>query len=286
MKKCLLVCLVVRLTLIAYPMAAANDTLRKALTFHALFDQAVDADFARGSKQLYTATSYKKREDAKPGLHHPDVSLASGAGRFGGALKFAKKNTKAVYYPAATNVAYQPRDWNGPVSFWLSLDPETDLEPGYCDPLQVTDGDYNDAALWVDFTKDDKPRHFRLGIFGDLKRWNPKDLPPDQNPDFLGRLVVVKKTPFARGRWTHVVIVHQGLGSAKGAAQLCLDGVLQGKTPVISEPFGWNLERAAIRLGVNYVGLFDDLSVFNRELSAQEVKALHQLKDGIKSLKP
>lgn len=202
-------------------------------------------------------------------------------------MKFAKKNTKAVYYPATKNVAYQPRDWNGTVSFWLSLDPETDLEPGYCDPLQVTDEDYNDAALWVDFTKDDKPRHFRLGVFGDLKIWNPKDLQPDKNPDFLGRLVVAKKTPFARGRWTHVVLTHQGLGSAKGGvAKLYLDGVLQGKTPVISEPFGWDLERAAIRLGVSYVGLFDDLSVFSRELSESEVKTLHQLKDGVKSLKP
>ena len=276
------------LTLIALdPIASANDALRKALTFHASFDQTVDADFAQGNKQLYTATSYKKREDAKPGLHHPDVTLAPGVGRFAGALKFAKKNTKAIYYQAAKNVAYQPRGWNGTVSFWLSLDPETDLEPGYCDPIQVTDEDYNDAALWVDFTKDDKPRHFRLGVFGDLKSWNPKDLPPDKNPDFLGRLVVVKKTPFARGRWTHVVITHQGLGGANGGvAKLYLDGVLQGKTPVISEPFGWDLDRAAIRLGVNYVGLFDDLSVFNRELSAQEVKALHQLKDGVKSLKP
>jgi hypothetical protein len=69
-------------------------------------------------------------------------------------------------------------------------------------------------------------------------------------------------------------------------AKLYLDGVLQGKTPVISEPFGWDLDRAAIRLGVNYVGLFDDLSVFDRELSEQEVKTLHQLKDGVKSLKP
>ena len=288
MSKVLLICLVLSMTLITFdPMAAANDDLRKALTFHASYDQAVDADFALGNKQLHTATSYKKREDAKPGLHHPDVSLVPAAGRFGGALKFAKKNTRAVYYPAAKNVPYQPRDWNGTVSFWLSLDPETDLEPGYCDPLQVTDEDYNDAALWVDFTRDDKPRHFRLGVFGDLKSWNPKDLPPDKNPDFLGRLVVVKKTPFARGRWTHVVITHQGLGSAKGGvAKLYLDGVLQGKSPAISEPFGWDLERAAIRLGVNYVGLFDDLSIFNRELSEPEVKALHQLKDGVKSLTP
>jgi len=269
------------------PNAMENDSLRKALTFHASFDQGVDADFGLGSKQIYSATSYKKREDAQLGLHNPDVSLAPGAGRFGGALKFARKNTKAVYYPAAKNVGYRPNDWNGTVSFWLSLDPETDLEPGYCDPLQVTDEDYNDAALWVDFTRDDKPRHFRLGVFGDLKTWNPKDLPPDKNPDFLGRLVVVKKTPFARGRWTHVVITHQRLGGAKGGtAKLYLDGELQGTTPTISEPFGWDLARAAIRLGVNYVGLFDDLSVFNRELSAREVKELHDLKDGVKALRP
>ncbi|MCI0421613.1 MAG: LamG domain-containing protein [Acidobacteria bacterium] len=287
-KKALLVALLSWAVLNVFdPIAAGNDALRKALTFHASFDRVVDADFAAGSKQLYTATSYKKREDAKPGLHHPDVHLAAGAGRFGGALRFAKKNTKAVYYSAEKNVAYQPSDWNGTVSFWLSLDPETDLEPGYCDPIQVTDEDYNDAALWVDFTKDDKPRHFRLGVFGDLKTWNPQNLPPDKNPDFLRRLVVVQKTPFARGRWTHVVVTHKALGGSQGGvAKLYLNGALQGATPVISEPFGWNLDRAAIRLGVNYVGLFDDLAVFNRELSAQEVKALHQLKDGVKSLKP
>ena len=287
MRIALLISLVFCLTLIPFGPMAANDSLRKSLTFHASFDQAVDADFAQGNKQIYTASSYKKREDAKPGLHHPDVQLVPGAGRFGGALKFSKKNTKAVYYPAAKNVAYQPRDWNGTVSFWLSLDPETDLEPGYCDPIQVTDEDYNDAALWVDFTRDDKPRHFRLGVFGDLKSWNPKNLPPDKNPDFLQRLVVVKKTPFERGRWTHVVITHRGLGNGNAAvAKLYLNGVLQGKTPAISEPFAWDLERAAIRLGVNYVGLFDDLSVFNRDLSEQEVKSLHQLKDGVKSLRP
>src|SRR5262245_29820776 len=113
--------------------AANEDALRQALTFHASFDGKHDADFALGDRRLHTATSYKKREDAKPGLNHPDVSLAARAGRYGDALKFAKKNTRAVYYPAEKNVAHRSTDWNGAVSFWLSLDPETDLEPGYCD---------------------------------------------------------------------------------------------------------------------------------------------------------
>lgn len=268
------------------PVPASDADLRKALTFHAAFDGSTDASFALGDKQIYSATSYKKREDARPGLHHPDVVLAAGSGRFGDALKFSKKNTRAVYYQAARNVAYVGENWSGTVSFWLSLDPEKDLEPGYCDPIQVTDEEYNDAALWVDFTKDDQPRHFRLGVFGDLKSWNPQNLAPDKNPDFLGRLVVVKKTPFGSGKWTHVAITHAGLGAAgkTGGAQLYLNGVSQGMTPEIREPFTWDVGRAAIRLGVNYVGLFDDLSVFNRALTGQEVRRLYQLKDGVRSL--
>ena len=93
--------------------AANEDALRKALTFHASFDGKHDADFALGDRRLHTATSYKKREDAKPMLDHPDVSLALGAGRYGDALKFAKKNTRAVYYPAEKNVAHRTTEWSG-----------------------------------------------------------------------------------------------------------------------------------------------------------------------------
>jgi hypothetical protein len=262
-----------------------DSGLRKALSFYASFDGRTDADFALGDKRLHTATSYQKRDDARPGLHTPDVELAKGKGRFGDALSFLKKNTRAIYYPALKNVAFSSQDWNGTVSFWLSLDPETDLEPGYCDPIQVTDKAYNDAALWVDFTRDDKPRHFRLGVFGDLKVWNPQDLPPDKNPAFLKRLVVVEKTPFGRGRWTHVVITHSGLGkSTGGMASLYLNGQLQGSSETIPEPFTWDLSRAAIWLGVNYVGLYDDLAVFNRALTPDEVQTLYTLGGGVSSL--
>lgn len=99
------------------------------------------------------------------------------------------------------------------MSFWLQLDPTTDLEPGFCDPIQITDSAYNDAAIWVDFTKDN-PRDFRLGIIGDLKSWNPDNTPPDMNPEFERRLIKVTQPPFARGKWTHVLINSFGLSSA------------------------------------------------------------------------
>ncbi len=271
----------------APPLDAQVDpmALAKALTLHASFDSGVDADFALGDRRIHTAASYRNREDARPGLHHPDVSIVAGQGRFGGALQFRKKNTRAVYYPAEKNVAWRPRDWNGAVSFWLSLDPEQDLEPGFCDPIQVTAEAYNDAALWVDFTRDEKPRHFRLGVFGNLKAWNPQNLPADKNPDFTRRLVAVTRPPFGRGRWTHVVITHAGLNTeAGGVARLYLDGRLQGAAEPIREPFTWDLKRAAIRLGVNYVGLFDDLALFDRALGDAEVRALHEMKSGVAAL--
>ncbi|MBI1791991.1 MAG: LamG domain-containing protein [Acidobacteria bacterium] len=272
--------------LLALLASLANGaSLREALTFHAPFDGSTDAAFALGDKRLYTAASYRDQAGARPGVSSADVEIAPGRGRFGDALWFKKKNTKAIFYAAQKNVAFNAGGWTGTVSFWLSLDPEQDLEPGYCDPIQVTDKAYNDSAIWVDFTKDDKPRHFRLGVFGDLKIWNPSKIEPDKNPDFLKRLVVVTRTPFARGKWTHVAITHAGLGGGRGVARLYLDGRLQGAAESIGEPFGWDPARAAIRLGVNYAGFFDELAVFNRELSAQEVKTLYELNKGVASLK-
>lgn len=262
----------------------ADAALRQALTFHASFDNGTDADFALGDKKIYTAPSYKKRDEAKPGIGNPDVTVVPQAGRFGSALKFGKKNTHAIFYRAERNVSYSSRDWDGTVSFWLSLDPETDLEPGYCDPIQVTDEAYNDAALWVDFTKEN-PRQFRLGVFGDLSVWNPKNVPPDENPNFQKRLVTVNSPPFDRGEWTHVAITFSDLNSSQGgSAKLYLNGEPSGKSERISEPFTWDLAQAAIRLGLNYAGLYDEIAVFNRALSDQEIHTLYKLDKGVATL--
>lgn len=275
--------------LIAAPLFSSSllysASLKEALTFHASFDGKTDAAYAAGDPRIYTAPTYKEQRQAKPGLDAPAIELAKGEGRFGDGLRFKQKNERAVFYQGAKNVPIDSKNWNGTVSFWLRLDPDADLAPGYCDPIQVTDKAYNDSAVWVDFTKDDKPRHFRLGVFGELKSWNPKDIAPDKNPDFLNRLVVVKKTPFSRARWTHVVVTYQALGSGNGTAKLYLDGKLQGTAQGIRESFVWDPSLGALRLGLSYVGLFDDLSVFNRPLTEKEVLQLHGLKKGVSELR-
>ena len=264
--------------------AAAAGALADALTFHASFDSGLDADRAGGDPVLYTAPSYDEQDQAEPGLGNPAVMLAEGAGRFGHALRFTERNQHAIFYRADGNAGYSPGGWSGTVSFWLSLDPATDLEPGFCDPIQITDAAYNDAAIWVDFTGEN-PRQFRLGVFGDLDVWNPDGLGPNDNPAFTDRLTVVDEPPFAGDRWTHVAITYAGLGQASGAATLYLDGErVPGGADDIDEPFTWDVERGAIRLGVNYVGLFDELSLFDRPLTDDEVRALHALDAGVAAL--
>jgi hypothetical protein len=265
--------MLIRLLLLAFGTGAAVFAQR-GLTFHAGFDGGTDAKTAKGDKRLYTAPNYKAQSDATPGLGSPDIEIAKGAGKKGDALRFNKKNERAIFYKADKNVVFDAKNWTGTISFWLRLDPDKELAPGFCDPIQVTDKAYNDSAIWTDFTKDDNPRHFRLGVFGALSAWNPRDIPPDKNPAFNTRLVVVEKPPFKADKWTNVTITFSGLGSGKGRARLYVDGKSAGATPEITEKLEWDLSKAAIRLGVNYVGLFDEVSVYNRELSEAEVAAL------------
>ncbi len=265
-------------------VSSPAHNLSAALSFHASFDQGPNADFARGDRQIYTAPAYDQLDQTAPGIGNPDIGIESGAGRFGDALKFNRKNTHALFYRADKNVAFSTETWAGTISFWLNLDPNLDLEPGYCDPIQVTDSAYDDAAIWVDFSKDE-PRRFRLGVFGDREAWNPQKLASEENPDFMDRLVAVTEPPFGRGSWTHIVITHTGLNSdVGGMARLYLNGEFQGAGEGIHEPFSWEVANSAIRLGVNYVGLFDELALFDKALSDEEIRILHRLEAGMASL--
>ena len=263
-----------RFSLLAFAPLLLSFTFAQTpegLLFHASFDKGANAQQAKGDPQLYSCPSYKQQDKATPGLAAaPNVKLDPVAGRHGsGALRFTGKNENAVFFRAAKNVNFQA----GTTSFWLCLDPDKDLAPDYCDPFQLTDKAYNDSAIWVDFTKDEKPRHFRLGVFGILESWQASNLGPNKDEAFKNRLVVVQKPPFAAEQWTHIAITHQALGTPQGKAALYVNGSLIGNSPALSEPFAWDPQRTTLRLGINYTGLFDDLMVFNRALSASEIQA-------------
>ncbi|MBQ0736223.1 LamG-like jellyroll fold domain-containing protein [Aquimarina celericrescens] len=258
--------------------------LKDALTFYASFDQGVNADFALGDKQMYTIPNRKARDSAQVGLHKPDISIAKGKGRYGDGLLFTERSKGNIYYPSKNNITYNATDWSGAVSFWLKLDPATDLKPGYCDPIQITDVSYNDASIWVDFTKEN-PRDFRLGVIGDRAVWNPNPEGPDnENPIFNEKLVAVKNPPFGKDVWTHILINYSHLNTQNGEASLYMNGKLKGTRSNITTPFTWDLELSNIYIGLGYIGLMDELSVFNRVLTNEEILILYGLENGVHSV--
>ncbi|MEO1993827.1 MAG: LamG domain-containing protein, partial [Planctomycetaceae bacterium] len=213
------------------------------------------------------------------------VQLMAQDGRFGGALSFSKKSPKLVFYQGARNVAYAADRFQGTIAFWMRLDPESDLPPGYVDPLQITDKKWNDASFFVDFTKDN-PRQFRLGVFSDYKFWNPNDRKWDAIPVADRPMVHVKKLPFTKQTWTHVAFTYDGFNRTAGAgtATLYLNGKPQGKISG-KQRFTWSPDKVVMMLGINYVGGLDDLAVFDRSLSPEEIGRLWKLPRGVKSLR-
>lgn len=260
----------------------APASLRAALTFHASFDHGPDADFARGDRRLFTAASFNTRSNAQPGLIASNVTfIAHGAGRFGDALQFTRKDAPLLFYRAKENLGYRTDHWSGTVSFWLQADPHGALPSGFSDPLNITPRAWNDAAFFVEFEKRDTVP-FRLGVYADYPVWNPDNRKWEQIPFAEKPLLAVQNPPFQAGKWTHVVFTfeHFNTGQANGVARLYLDGVPQGAIAPRLQTFTWDLAQTVVQLGVGYIGGLDDLAIFNRALSPDEVRELFELPAG------
>jgi len=266
-------------------VTAADDVdlreIGKSLTFHASFDRSANADFALGDRQVHTAKSLA-RKSLKAGVLPKHVATVAGKGKWGGALAFTGTGPEVVLFRGKGNVAYTADRFQGTVSFWMSLDPDKDLPPGYCDPLQITDKTWNDASLFIDFTKDDNPRHMRLGVFSDLKYWNPTEKPWESIAVKDRPMVDVAKPPFGRGKWTHVALTYgpYGKNSSQGKSVLYVNGQRQGDIAG-RQRFTWQMDKTFIMLGIGYVGLIDDLALFGRSLSASEIAQVYRLNGGV-----
>ena len=272
-------------SLTATLFAAGPTELHDGLIFHAPFDGGADANLAAGDGRIYTAPPSRDPTQSKPGLNAEEVVISSGKGRYGDALHFMKKTKNMVFFYGDKNTGYRANNWCGTISMWLSVDP-ADLNRQFADPVQITDKKYNDAALWVDFTKDDTPPHFRMGVFADKNVWNPKDRQQKEIHESEQPIVRVKQPLFGRDKWTHVVMTFSGFNSdgTGGTAKLYINGNFQGTVKDRPQVFTWDLSKVTIRVGLGYVGLFDELAIFNRALSADEVRAIYELPAGLEAI--
>lgn len=272
------------LTLVLMPfLAAAGGSpppagLREALTFYAPFDEGLNASVALGDPTLYHASS--RREAARAVAGAPaGVELRPGAGRRGGALRISLGGSPFLFFRGERNMPYRERDWEGTVSIWFSLDPDADLAPGYSDPLIITPRAWNDAAMFVDFTRDDVPRRFRFAAFADRAVWDPagrrwEDVPVAERP-----MVEIAADAFGRGRWTHVAWTFQRFnsGGTGGVLTCYIDGRRVGTLEGRQQTYTWDPAEVLIGLGVQFNGLVDELAIFNRALTEDEIRAVGSL---------
>lgn len=273
MRTVLLIGLIILVQPVCILAQEPTETLRTALIFHASFDGTADAQLSRGDGKILTAESLARKQ-VTPGLTRPAVSISKDQGKYGDCLRFTDK-TKEVLFFAGTEMPLATGAWSTTISFWMRLDPDKDLKPGYCDPLQVTQKAWNDAAIFVDFDKD-LPRDFRLGVFSDLKAWNPENIPWEKWPVEKRPMVTVKKPPFTATNWTHVALTLDHINTDQSVSTLYLNGQPQGSLNQAVK-FSWEPSQTAIMLGIEYIGDLDDLMIFKRALNAKEVQTLSKL---------
>jgi len=266
----------------AEPQAKAK--LAEALTLHASFDTGLDADFCRGDKTCRV----QRGKDLVAAQFNDDVKPAPGAGKFGAALHFPKKGTTRPSFKDDKVVGYNATSWSTTVSVWLRLDPDKDLEPGYCDPVQIVGNDSKKGYIFLEWSKDETPRFFRYAIRPLFHIWNPTnvawaDIPFEKRP-----MVQVAKPVFSREKWTHVVFTVENLNDkAKSPrGRLFIDGKLQGAIEKWDLTFDWDPAKVLLVLGASYVGYIDDLSAFDRALTDAEIELLHGLPGGVRDLRP
>jgi hypothetical protein len=248
------------------------------LVFRASFDRALEAEVGSGDRKLYWA----------PKMEVPAKSFAAGlptsgvvthekeGGVVGGYLKFLRKAPEMVFFQGKGNMPYNKTNWSGTVSFWLKLTPDEDLAPGFTDPIQITDKAWNKSAFFVEFSKDEKPREFRLGVYADFEVWNPQNKKWEDIPMAEKPLAPVVRPPFTREKWTHVAFTFENFNTGKpnGDAKLYLNGEERGVLKERTQTFTWDYEKAVIMLGLSYVGGFDELAIYDRALRAEEVTGI------------
>ena len=250
-----------------------------ALTFYASFDGQLDADFAKGDPVLYTAANWNALETAlKVQDNNPDVQSVPRQGRYGDALKIDSNWNPVLFFYAAENVPYNEESWSGTFSFWLKVKPDEELREGYSDPFIITDKNWDDASIYVDFTEEDNPRHFRFALFSDKSVWNPEykawdEISPEERP-----MIHIEDHPFAMGKWTHVVVTFDGVNvdGRKGVLTGYLNGQKVGMYTQERMLISWEVDKTLMAIGRHYAGLFDELAVFDRSLNEEEVRQLYQ----------
>lgn len=256
---------------------ADGNAVRKAVSFYASFDRAVRGDLGGGGLEPGTRFNHPTEKNQfvfEKGINEKVFRIAPKLGVQGGALEAADvlDRNGRIYFPVKGNLAFQKGGWSGAVSVWCKTDPNLLLKTKFCDPVQITEKGAGNGGIWFDFN-DAKPRDLRHGAF--------PVVPPGQKgigeADPNAPLVRVPGINWKQEEWHHVVLSWQNFDTGKPDAVsiLYIDGKKVGEIRGQSIAMEWDVDKAGIYFAVMYIGLLDELALFNRSLTEAEVRLLH-----------
>jgi len=262
------------------PVPSSAPDLLKSVTFYASFDDAVRADFGGGELTLSTRSNHKTEKGAfvfEKGYPASAFRIAPGKGISGGALEAVDvlPDNGRIFFPAKGNIAFKKGGWGGTLSMWINHDPDTQLKTGFCDPVQITQKGAGNGGLWFDFNNAKPNRNLRMGAFPAVAEGGQ---PIKESREAFSPMVWVDQPGFKVGDWHHIAMVWRNLdtGRKDASASLYIDGRLRGEVRDKDYPISmdWDLERAGLYVAVSYIGLLDELALFDRPLDVGELDLL------------
>src|SRR5207247_11422232 len=131
-------------------------------------------------------------------------------------------------------------------------------------PVQISKKGSPTAGICF-YLNNAKPRDLRMGFSSAV----PAGQKGIQESDPDAPMVRVPGVGFKSGDWHHVVLTWQNLDTSKddALATLYIDGKKIGEVndrPIAME---WDIDKAGIYVAINFIGLLDELAVFNRSLT-------------------
>ena len=248
------------------PEQAIEESLKASATFFAS-GEGVDASLASGPADAVI----------------DGVKSSLTDGKVDGYIYF-EKGSGALTYGAKENFPYSNQAFAGAISFFLSVDPAQDLEANWPEPFHIGKKEGNsfpwdDAVMFVDFSKAPE-RALRFGCY------------PNKTQDVSDQMVserVISVSPlnWRANEWHHIVITWSNFNSSQANAEwaLYIDGVEKGRKGPIRQDVTWNMADQVMRFNhTGYVGKLDEIAIFNKMLTADEIKYLGNPKQEIKKL--
>jgi hypothetical protein len=281
MSHCLCVCIAIVSLAIVFAVAPteAGDLapLRKAVTFYVSFDDSLTPDVGVGPiKTRFGDPNDPAKQTFEDGYNKDIYRIAKGKGIAGGGCLEALdvlSNRGRFFYPVKGNLAFKKGGWSGALSMWINTDPDTLFKLGFCDPVQITQKGANNGGIWFDFN-DAKPRDMRMGVFPAVAEGGVGAKESDADAP----MVRVPKVGFKVGAWHHIVLSWANFDTGKkdAVATLYVDGKKIGDVKDRAIAMNWDAGKAGIYTAVGYCGLLDEMALFNRALTVDEVAALHK----------